>query len=478
MATPVIMPKQGQSVESCIISKWHKKKGDQVSKGDILFSYETDKANFEEESPEDGILLDIFFEEDDDVPVLLNVCVIGQEGESTEEFNPNKSEEAESEAEVEAFPAEESAPQAAETQSISQTQAKVVHLDAAEAKISPRARNLAEKLGLDVRYAAPTGPYGRIIEQDVLVLRDSGHMLTPSARDAAAIGVIGDVAGTGIGGRITTSDLQTPVAASGTAPAATVAAASTVSAAPAGLPGDSSADWLVSDPGYEEVKVPNIRKVIGKAMHQSLATTAQLTLNAAFDATDLLAFRKKLKAEKDRLGLENITINDMILFAVSRTLLNHKDLNAHFLENTVRYFHNVNLGNAVDTERGLMVPTIFGADTLSLNEISRRAKQLADECKSGSINPDLLINGSFTVTNLGILDIESFTPVLNPPQTGILGVNNIVQRAREVDGECVFYPAMGLSLTFDHRAIDGAPAARFLKELKTNLESFSIMLVR
>jgi pyruvate dehydrogenase E2 component (dihydrolipoamide acetyltransferase) len=472
MATPVIMPKQGQSVESCIISKWHKKKGDKVSKGDILFSYETDKASFEEESPEDGILLDIFFEEDDDVPVLLNVCVIGQEGESTQEFNPNQKDDAESkEQAVEAAaPSVDSTPQVAETQAAGQTQAEVAPLDAAEVKISPRARNLAEKLGLDVRYAVPTGPYGRIIEQDILALRDSGPMMTPAAQAAASAGAPSGVTGTGLGGRITTSDLQ--------APAQTVAATASVTAAPAGQPGDSSANWLVSDPGYDEVKIPNIRKVIGKAMHQSLSTTAQLTLNTTFDATDLLEFRKKLKAQKDRLGLENITINDMILYAVSRTLLNHKDLNAHYLDNTVRYFHNVNLGNAVDTERGLMVPTIFGADTLSLNEISRRAKQLANECKSGSINPDLLKNGSFTITNLGTLDIESFTPVLNPPQTGILGVNNIVQRAREVDGEYVFYPAMGLSLTFDHRAIDGAPAARFLKDLKTNLENFSILLVR
>ena len=144
----------------------------------------------------------------------------------------------------------------------------------------------------------------------------------------------------------------------------------------------------------------------------------------------------------------------------------------------VRYFSNVNLGMAVDTERGLMVPTIFSADRLPLNEIARRAKQLAEECKTGSINPDMLQNGSFTITNLGTLDIESFTPVLNPPQTGILGVGNIVQRAREVDGELEFYPAMGFSLTFDHRAIDGAPAARFLKELKTNLENFSVLLTR
>lgn len=243
MATPVIMPKQGQSVESCIISKWHKKKGDKVSKGDILFSYETDKASFEEESPEDGILLDIFFEEDDDVPVLLNVCVIGQEGESTQEFNPNQKDDAESkEQAVEAAaPSVDSTPQVAETQAAGQTQAEVAPLDAAEVKISPRARNLAEKLGLDVRYAVPTGPYGRIIEQDILALRDSGPMMTPAAQAAASAGAPSGVTGTGLGGRITTSDLQ--------APAQTVAATASVTAAPAGQPGDSSANWLVSDPG-------------------------------------------------------------------------------------------------------------------------------------------------------------------------------------------------------------------------------------
>ncbi|HHY82567.1 MAG TPA: 2-oxo acid dehydrogenase subunit E2 [Clostridiales bacterium] len=471
MAEPVIMPKQGQSVESCIITKWYKKKGDKVSKGDVLFSYETDKASFEEEAPVDGVLLDVFFEEGDDVPCLLNVCVIGQEGESTKEFNPNLKEDKETadietESKAELKDISGSTSQAADEkteQKAPELQAK----EAAEIKISPRARNLAEKVGVDYRYAEPSGPYGRIIERDIIALRDSGYLMTPSAK-AAASGIPEGTAGTGLGGRVTTADLQAP------APKAEPAAQPVKTEEKV----MSSAGWLVTEPKYDEVKVPNIRKVIAKAMHQSLSTTAQLTLNTSFDATDLLAYRKKLKESKDRLGLANITINDMILYAVSRTLLNHRDLNAHFLDDTIRYFHNVNLGCAVDTDRGLMVPTIFEAEKLTLNEISIRAKQLAAECKAGSINPDLLKNGSFTVTNLGTLDIESFTPVLNPPQTGILGVNNIVQRVREVDGEYEFYPAMGLSLTFDHRAVDGAPAARFLKELKTNLENFSVLLAR
>ena len=469
MATPIIMPRQGQSVESCIIAKWHKKKGDKVEVGDILFSYETDKASFDEEAKVAGVMLDIFFEEGDDVPCLLNVCVIGNEGESTAEFNPNgagNEPAAHDEPAAAVVSGQQNQQETTQTQNnLVDTQINTVtpvQMNAGETvKISPRARNLAEKTGVDYRYAAPTGPYGRIIEKDIVALKESGMVFTASAMAEQLKGAAGAaVAGTGLGGRITTADL-----AGGIAAASGVSAGAAVSAG-------------VAEPLYEEVKLPNIRKVIAKAMHQSLSTMAQLTLNSSFDVTDIMEFRKKLKAGKERLGLENITINDIIIYAVSRTLAGHRDLNAHFLDDRMLYFKNVNMGVAVDTDRGLMVPTLFNANLMSLNEISAQVKKLVKDCQAGTINPDLLKNGSFTITNLGTLDIESFTPVINPPQTGILGVNNIVQRAREVDGEIEFYPAMGLSLTFDHRAIDGAPAARFLKDLKTNLESFSTLLVK
>jgi len=454
-ATPVIMPRQGQSVESCIISKWHKQKGDKVQVGDILFTYETDKATFDEEAKVEGILLDIFFEEGDDVPVLTNVCVIGEEGADASVFDPRKQagdKPAEKTAETE-IPA----PQAETAAPVQQPMAAV---DGERIKISPRARNLAERTGVDYRYANPTGPYGRIIERDILAMQETGPFVTASARDEYQK-LDRKVVGTGLGGRITTEDLQK---------AATGPAAASVEA-PVAAPAPAEED-------YVDVKLPNIRKVIAKAMHQSLSTTAQLTLNTSFDATDILNYRKKVKENRERLGLENITLNDIILYAVSRTILDHKELNAHFLDDKMRIFNNVHLGIAVDTDRGLMVPTIFNANKKSLNEISKEAKALVNSCKQGTISPDLLKGASFTITNLGTLDIESFTPVLNPPQTGILGVNTVVQRAKEVNGEIVYYPAMGLSLTFDHRALDGAPAARFLKDLKTNLENFSILLAK
>lgn len=448
MATPVIMPRQGQSVESCIIAKWHKKKGDQVNVGDLLFSYETDKAAFDEEATVAGTLLDVFFEEGDDVECLLNVCVIGEPGEDTSQFRPDGAgESAPAEAAEEAAPAAAAAVAAVPAAKISDTANENVF-------ISPRAKNHAEKLGVDYRFAEGTGPKGRIIERDVEALSASGAAFTKAAQ-AEAAGSTEKFEGTGIGGRVTTGDLKKPVK-------------------------EAVAEAMKAEEGvaYTDVPLTNIRKVISKAMHNSLSTTAQLTLNTTFDATEIMAYRKKLKANAEKMGLGKITINDLVLYAVSRTILAHKDLNANMIDDKMRIFNHVNLGVAVDTPRGLMVPTIFCAELKSLSEISAEIKDLAQSCQSGTINPDLLTGGSFTVTNLGSFGIESFTPVINAPQTGILGVDNVTQRAKEVDGEIKFYPAMGLSLTFDHRAVDGAPAAKFLQDLKTNLENFSVLLAK
>ena len=446
MATPVIMPRQGQSVESCIISKWNIKVGDQVKVGDMLFTYETDKATFDEESKLEGTVLAIFFEEGDDVPCLLNVCVIGNPGESFEEFNPNTgSEEAPAE---EAAPAKEEAPVAAQA-AVAAPAANVQ----AGAPVSPRAKAYAERTGVNTAFVAGSGPYGRIIESDVKAFVASGANTTYAASAMAT----GDMNGTGFNGRISTADLEAPVAQAAPAPVASAPAAD-----------------------FEDVKIPNIRKVISKSMHASLSTMAQLTLNASFDATNILNFRKQLKDVRETMGLANITINDIILYAVSRVVLNHKDCNANFIEDgtVMRYFKNAHLGIAVDTPRGLMVPTLMNANTKSLNEISIEAKKLATSAQEGTINPDLLKGGTITITNLGTLGIESFTPVINPPQTCIIGVNTLQTRVKNVNGEMKMYQAMTLSLTFDHRALDGAPAARFLQELCKNLENFNMMLIK
>ena len=441
MATVVIMPRQGQSVESCIITAFNKKVGDTVEAGDVLFSYETDKSSFEEPAPVAGKILAIFREEGDDVPCLENVLVIGNDGEDFSEFTPKTEAEETSANETVAPSANAVTPVEIEVEAPLATQGV--------GSISPRARLLAEKTNADLLKAVPTGPNGRIIERDVQKLVDMGLTVSPAAKAAYTSAV----EGSGINGKVVLGDLNAPTATS--APEAT-------------------------DPvsAYEDVKLSNVRKVIAKSMHASLSNMAQLTLNSSFDATKLMALRASLKNGAEKMGLANITLNDMILFAVSRVIHNHKDLNAHYLDDVIRYFNNVNIGIAVDTNRGLLVPTVFGAEKLSLNELSIAAKAVITEAQSGNISPDKLQGGTFTVTNLGSLGIESFTPVINPPQTGILGVDTITKRIKEVNGEDVTYPAMGLSLTFDHRALDGAPAAKFLKELCFALENFDLLLTK
>ena len=417
MAVAVIMPRQGNTVESCIITKWHKKEGDEVKLGEILFTYETDKSTFDEEAKAEGILLKILHGEDDDVPCLENVCVIGAAGEDISAFSSASADQ-------------KSAPVSEKSEEV-RTPAPVPSVETAPVRaegfvsISPRARHLAEKLDIDYRLAKPTGAEGRIIERDIDTLAKAGA----------------------------------PVPAAET-PAAPQPAAAEVPAAE-----------------YIDEKLSNMRKVIARSMHHSLSTMAQLTHTASFDATEIMEFRKKLKPKIEKGEVNNITLNDIVMWTVARILLRHKSLNANLLENdTMRYFKHVNLGMAVDTPRGLMVPTLFAADTMNLNETAGRLKALAAECQKGTISPDKLTGGSFTVSNLGVFGIEHFTPVINPPQTGILGVNTIQTRVREVGGVLTTYPCMTLSLTYDHRALDGAPASKFLQDLCRALENFSISL--
>ena len=314
MATPIIMPRQGQSVESCIITAWNKKVGDTVEKGEILFSYETDKSSFDEPAPESGKLIAIFHEEGDDVPCLENVCVIGQDGEDFAQFAPAAED-------APAAPAAEAAPVAAPVAEA--PAAEAVATGDVSGAISPRARALAAKTGADLLKATPTGPNGRIIERDVQSLVDRG--LTVSG--AASAGYTTAVEGSGINGKVVLNDLNAPAAA---APA------------PAAAPAVSE---------YEDVKLTNIRKIIAKAMVESLSSMAQLTFTSSFDATKLLAYRKSLKGAAEKLGLANITLNDMILFAVSRVILKYRNANAHMLGDTMRYFNTVNLGIAVFGKR-------------------------------------------------------------------------------------------------------------------------------
>ena len=234
----------------------------------------------------------------------------------------------------------------------------------------------------------------------------------------------------------------------------------------------------VSGDDYTEEPITRMRKVIAENMRRSLAEMAQLTENTSFDATQILAFRKAAKAA-EAMGLGGVTLNDVLLFAVSRTLLDFPDLNATFDGEKMRRYHTVHLGFACDTPKGLVVPVIRSAEKKTLAEISAETKRMAAAAQAGELPGSEMTGGSFTVSNLGSFGVEEFTPVINPPQTGILGVCKTVDRPRRAsDGSIELFPAMGLSLTYDHRAIDGAPASRYVQELCKQLEQFTALLAK
>ncbi len=226
-----------------------------------------------------------------------------------------------------------------------------------------------------------------------------------------------------------------------------------------------------------EVKLTNMRKIIADRMHQSLQQSAQLTMNAGARADGLAAYRAQVKKSGETLGLANITITDLVAFAVTRVLPRFPEVNGTFDGTTLRRYDHVHLALAVDTPRGLMVPVIRFADLLTLNELSKAMKLMAQQCMEGSINPDHLRGGTITLSNLGAFGIESFTPVLNSPQVALVGVNTITPKpAPKPDGGYEIVPHIGLSLTIDHRVVDGAPGARFVNALVKAIENITLTL--
>jgi pyruvate dehydrogenase E2 component (dihydrolipoamide acetyltransferase) len=411
MATSVIMPKQGQSVESCIITKWFKQKGDEVKEGDLLFAYETDKASFEATAEVGGYLLELRYNEGDEVPVLSEVAVIGMIGEEPNQ-SLNKAEKKES----------------IEKPLLLQQNSEILKNDVYTEKkdslhydtvksISPLARKIAIEQGIDISTISGSGPKGRIIKQDILIQVQSGIKTLKKEEKTSIQG---------------------------------------------------------SD--YKDIKLSNVRKIIGKAMLESLRNAAQLTHHMSADVRRLLEFRNKIKASKNQL---NITLNDLVCFCVIKALKSMPEVNSHFVGDSIRTFNKVHLGLAVDTPRGLMVPVLKNAEDLSLIDLSHQLKILADQCRSGSINPDLLSSSaaSFTISNLGAYGVEMFTPVINLPQVAILGVCTIINRPADLgNGIFGFVPYIGLSLTYDHRALDGGPATLFLKEIKKEIENFESII--
>ena len=439
MATPVLMPRLGQSVESCILVSWKVKKGDTVTAGQPVGSIETDKSSFDIEAPAAGTVLELFFDEGADIPVLTHIAAIGNAGEDISSLRPSGA------AAPAAAPAAASAPAA----SAAPAPAPVASAASVEAVgVSPRAKNLAAKHGVDASQLAGSGPGGRVIERDVQAAAAGAPKLSAAAK---AAGVSVGATGSGLGGMVLASDKG------GVAPA-------------------PAAARVVTTAADETVPVKGIRKIIADRMKASLATTAQLTMTMSFDASIIQSYRARAKQHGEALGAPKVTINDLLCYAICRILPKHRDLNAHFLGDKVVKFGAVHLGIAVDTPRGLMVPVVRNAHAMAMRELSSSVRALADQCQKGSISPDHLSGGTFTITNLGASGVETFTPVLNVPEVAILGGGGISLKPVKRGDKVEFVEAITLSLTVDHQCVDGAPAARFLKDLCTALENFDLLL--
>ena len=446
MATIVVMPQLGNSVESCIIVEWMIAEGDTVSVDQTLASIETDKSTMEVPSTAEGTVLKLLWEEGDEVPVKDPLIIVGEPGEDISGLVPGG----------DAAPAEADAP-AEQAAAAPEAAAPAFATERATGAVSPRARALAASNGVDASAITEgSGPHGRVIERDVAAAIAAGPVLTSAARAAG----VSAAEGTGIGGRVSVADAGRTAEA---APAAAVAAP----AAAADFPGASTSAPL-----------KGVRKVVAKRMMESLTSTAQLTLNTTANAAGILAMRKKVKNADEALGLNKISLNDLVCFAVSRTLLKYPVFNAHLEDGVLTEFEQVHLGFACDTPRGLLVPVIRSAQALGLKAFSDEAKRLAGGAIEGSLSPEFLSGGTFTVSNIGSFGIETFTPVINLPQTAILGVGAITPRPTvAADGSIGVEQRLNLSLTIDHQVIDGADGARFLRDLVAAIENIDVTVL-
>lgn len=449
MPTEIILPKLGQTMEEGVIVEWLKKEGDPVARGDVLFQVESDKAVLEVESKTKGVLLKILVDKGVKVPVLTVVGLIGEPGE--EIFSSTGGAVSQPTEAPASPPAEPALATAQPGRTIASAEQ-----DGGEGRmfISPRARRLAQERGVDYARLAGSGPGGRIIERDVLALIESQPAATPLARQVAQ--ALGQPLPqpTTEGARLRVADLAAPTA-------------------PVPRP-----PLVAEAPAAEGALTPlsGLRAVIAERMAHSAQITAAVTLQSVVDATELVALRERLKTALDKeLGF-SIGYNDLLAVIVTRCLVEFPYMNVRLEADGIRQLPEVNLGLAVDSERGLLVSVVHGAQGLRLKDLAVRFRDLVARARAGKALPDELSGGTFTITNLGMVGVDMFTPIINLPECAILGVGRIRPEPAVVDGQVAVRQRMWLSLTFDHRLVDGAPAARFLQGLIRYIEAPYLLL--
>lgn len=415
MATQVVLPKLGLTQEEGTIVRWVKTEGSRVAKGEPLFEVLTDKATIEVEAPASGVLLQILAPEGTTAPVATPIAVIGEPGEHVA-ASPRP-----------AASGSSAAPVYAVTAAPATVHAGVSVRDE-RIRVSPRARALAESRGIDLRALRGSGPDGRIIERDVQ------RAVEGAGRGAAA---------------------PAPAAPPGIA-----------AGAPAGV--RSAVPPAVS---------ARLRTIIARRMTESLRETAQLTLTTEADMAEAARLRDEVGAELERRGGARPTYTDLAVRAAAIALRDHPRLNAQWTGDGVRLLADIHVGVAVALDEGLVVPVVRHTDRATLAQISAAVRDLSERARTSRLKPEEMAGATFTVTNLGMYDVDAFTPILNPPEAAILGVGRVHRRPVAVGDRVEVRPVMVLSLTFDHRVLDGAPAARFLQRVKHVLEHPYLLLL-
>jgi pyruvate dehydrogenase E2 component (dihydrolipoamide acetyltransferase) len=431
MAQKIIMPKQGLQMTEGTITKWMVPEGGQCVSGQPLFEMETDKLVITIDANVSCTLLKIVAPEGTTVPITETIAIVGQAGEDISALLGG--------APAAATPAAPAAGEPAVAASAPVAAAPAPAAPAGPVYATPRAKLRAEEKGIDVAQVAGSGPEGLVIERDVLAFE--APKATPLAKAVAReAGVaVADAVGSGAHGKVTRADIDALVAARKGAQGA-------------------RQGTLVPYEGK--------RRLIGEKMMESLRTHAQLSHQLKVDMTNAAQLREGFKAAGGK-----VSYNDIILLCTARALLDFPVVNAELTERGILQKDYVHLGMAVDTPSGLIVPVIRDADLLRISEIGACAAELADKAKTGKLTPAEYTGSSFTVSNLGMFGIECFVPILNTPESGILGVGKIEKQPVVVGDEIVIRPMMCLTLTYDHRVMDGAPAAQFLARLKTYLEN-------
>ena len=462
MAVEVIMPKAGSEMEEGEIVQWFKNEGDHVEEGEVLLEIVTDKVNMEVEAEATGTLLKILAQTGDVVPVVQTIAWIGEPGEKI----PGASESGE------VAPAETII-----EKKVDYTPVKEIEkVDYSGLRATPAARAYARKKGIDLSKVKGSGPKGRIHKDDVLDYKlNSKVKISPLAERIAKIEGINteSIVGTGPNGKIMKADIMAVLHGAPKVEAAPKA--EVAPKAPKAPKAPNENQWGV----VETVPMSPMRKVISKRMSESYFSAPTFVVNVEVDMTELLALRKKVvDAIIEETG-KKATVTDFISLAVIKSLMKHPYVNASLSsdEKEMYLHHYVNLSIAVGMDSGLVVPVIKGADKMSLKELVVASKEITTKALNGKLKPDEMADSTFTISNLGMYGVKSFVPIINQPNTAILGVSATVPKPVVYNGEVTVRPIMTLTLTADHRVVDGLEGAKFMKTLKEAIENPLSLLI-